>query len=467
MKYDVLLKNGMVIDYKTDTAQVMDIAIKDGKIAKMAPEIAAGDAAELHDLTDMIVMPGMIDPHVHVSAWLGGGIGHKMMAKAGVTTALDMSGPGESVYDLVLSHGVGLNIGTIEYVRPGHTISCTEPADAEIDSLLDKVLKQGSLGVKMLGGHYPLTPEATGRCIKMAAKRNAYIAFHAGTTNKGSNIEGFLEAVQIADGLPLHLAHINAYCRGTVKPHMEETEIAVQTLIDNPNIVSESYLSPLNGTSAEIVDGVPGSNVTKRCLITGGFTADPKGMEEAIAAGWAQINYPYGGETLLLTGKEGVEYWKSRNTNTTVSFAINQIEPRVRLACAKREDGSFVVDGICTDGGGIPRNVTIPLGLALIELGGLSWKEFVQKTSYTPARMLGLVNKGVLAEGKDADITVINTRRREADMTFVEGALCLYKGAVFGKGGKIITTKEGEAFVKGKGLGAIVVRPEDRANVRG
>lgn len=466
MKYDVLLKNGMLVDYATDTVRAADIAVKDGTIARIETGIDAGDAGTLYDLEGMTVMPGMIDPHVHVSAWLGGGIGHSMMARAGVTTALDMSGPGESVFDLVRSHGAGLNIATIEYVRPGHTVSSAEPGDAEISALLDKVMKHGSIGVKMLGGHYPLTPEATRRCVKMAATYNAYIAFHAGTTNKGSNIEGFLEAVEIADGLPLHLAHINAYCRGTVKPYMEETEIAVQTLIDNPNIVSESYLSPLNGTSAEIIDGVPGSNVTKRCLGTGGFSADEKGMADAIMAGWAQINYPYGGETLLITGREGVEYWKSRKTDTTVSFAVNQVEPRVRLACAKRADGSFVVDGICTDGGGIPRNVTIPLGIALIELGGLSWKEFVQKTSYTPARMMGLVNKGTLAEGKDADITVIDTVRRCAAMTFVDGAICLHKGAVFGRGGKIITTREGEAYVKSKGLETIVVRPEDRANVR-
>ena len=467
MKYDILLKNGMVIDYRTDIARELDIAVKDGKIANMEPEISASDARDVFELDGMTVIPGIIDPHVHVSAWLGGGIGHTMMARAGVTSAFDMSGPGESVLDLVLSHGAGLNIATIEYVRPGHTVSSIEPDEQEIDMLLKKVMRQGSIGVKMLGGHYPLTPEATQRCIKMAAKHGAYIAFHAGTTNKGSNIDGFLEAVKIADGLPLHLAHINAYCRGVIKPYVEETEIAVQTLIDNPNIISESYLSPLNGTSAEIVDGVPGSDVTKRCLITGGFSPDEKGLEEAIMAGWAQINYPYIGETLLITGKEGVAYWRERKTNVTVSFAVNPVEPRVRLACAKRGDGSFVVDGICTDGGGIPRNVTIKLGLSLIDIGALSWKDFVRKASYTPSRMLGLVNKGSLEEGKDADITVINTKRREADMTFVEGRLCLYKGAVFGKGGKIITTGEGEAYVKSKGLDTIVVKPEDRACVRG
>ena len=463
MKYDLLLKNGLVTDYDTDVRKISDIAIKDGKIARVELGINASEAREVHEIDGLTVMPGIVDPHVHVSSWLGGGAGHKMLAKAGVTSALDMSGPGESVLDLVATHGVGVNIATIEYVRPGHTVSSTTPGEKEIAGLLDKVLKQGSIGVKMLGGHYPLTPEATGRCIKMAAKREAYIAFHAGTTDNGSNLEGFLEAIAIADGQPLHLAHINAYCRGLIKPYMEETEIAVQALIDNPNIFSEAYLSPVNGTSAEIVNGVPDSNVTKRCLLTGGFTADEKGMEEAIDKGWAQINYPYVGETILITGKQAIAYWRSKNTDVTVSFAVNPIEPRIRLLSARRPDNnSFVVDCISTDGGGIPRNVTIPLGLALIDLGALSWKDFVQKTSYNPSKMLGLANKGSLAEGKDADITVINPIRREAEMSFVGGAICLYKGAVFGKGGKIITTKDGEAYIKSKGLDPIVTTPKDR-----
>ena len=61
----------------------------------------------------------------------------------------------------------------------------------------------------------------------------------------GSNIEGMLEAVELADGNPLHLAHINAYCRGTVLPEAEETELALKALAANPNISCESYLSPL------------------------------------------------------------------------------------------------------------------------------------------------------------------------------------------------------------------------------
>ena len=457
VKYDMLLRNGYLVDFSSNFEGKADVGIKDGVICDIGEELNIDLAQQAFDLQGAMVMPGIIDTHVHVSAWLGGGNGHKMLAKAGVTSALDMSGPGESVLDLAKTCGVGINLATIEYVRPHHTVADDDPNEAEICSLLDKVLAHGSLGVKLLGGHYPLTPEASERCIGLAAQKNSYVAFHAGTAKNGSNIDGLLEAISLAGSNPLHLAHINAYCRGLVKPYMEETEMAIKALTENPNIISESYLSPLNGTSAEIVDGEPGSLVTRRCLQTGGFAASERGMEEAILAGWAQINYPYAGETILITGEAGRDYWRSRGTDVSVSFAVNPVEPRVRLASAKRPNGKFVVDCISTDGGGIPRNVIIPMGLALVELGALSKKEFVQKASYNPSRMLGLINKGSIAVGKDADITVVDTEKREALMTIVNGRLIMHKGYVCGTGGKIITTAAGEGYVRQKGLEPLII----------
>ena len=159
MSYDVLLKNGFVVDYATDITRIADVAIKDGKIVRVDQDIDASAAQELYDLEGLTVVPGIIDPHVHLSAWLGGGLGHKMLAKAGVTTALDMSGPGESVFELIQSHGVGINVATIEYVRPGHTVSSADPGEQEIAELLSRLAKQGSIGVKMLAACRTFPPK--------------------------------------------------------------------------------------------------------------------------------------------------------------------------------------------------------------------------------------------------------------------------------------------------------------------
>ena len=442
MQYDLLIKNGYVVDYASAREGYFDVAVQNGMIAAVESSIGGSAVQEL-DASGKLVLPGLVDSHVHASAWLGGSYAHTMLVKAGVTSALDMSGPGTSVLELAREYGTGLNLATIEYVRPEHTVSSDDPSSAELQQLITKVQRQGSLGIKLLGGHYPLTVAATARAIRAAAELGAYTAFHAGTAAHGSNIEGMLEAVELADGNPLHLAHINAYCRGTVLPEAEETELALKALAANPNISCESYLSPLNGTSAEIIDGLPGSMVTRRCLKTGGFTEDEAGMEEALLS--------------LLTGEASRDYWRGQQTLVSVSFAVNPVGPRVRLATAKKADGSFAVDAVSTDGGGIPRNVLLPAGLALVDLGGLSLQELVAKISYQPARLLGLANKGSLTAGRDADITIVDRLQRSAFATIIGGQVCYMDGKVLGRGGRIITTAAGADYVRSQGLEPLVV----------
>lgn len=100
------------------------------------------------------------------------------------------------------------------------------------------------------------------------------------------------------------------------------------------------------------------------------------------------------------------------NTDVTLSFAVNSALARAKIASAKNSDSEFIVGSISTDGGGIVRNVIVPMGLNLVDFGFLTLKEFAQKTSYNPARMLGLKNKGELKGGFDADIAVINLENK-------------------------------------------------------
>jgi hypothetical protein len=238
---------------------------------------------------------------------------------------------------------------------------------------------------------------------------------------------------------------------------MQETEEAIAALERHPYLRSESYLSPLNGTSAKCAAGVPESRVTRQCLETGGFAATEVGLEEAILAGWAQINLEAGGRVVLGTGKAALDYWRGRATDTTVSFAVNPAEPRLRLVTAKRPSGQFVVDCISTDGGGIPRNMIVDMGLSLVKLQALSLAEFVRKTSTNPARILGLKHKGHFGENADADITVLDLTRQKAILGMSNGQLIMYQGHVCGRGGGFITTASGAASVREKGLQPIVV----------
>jgi dihydroorotase len=63
--YDLLLRGGHVIDAKNHIDAVMDVAIKDGKIAQVAPNLKSADAIKTIDVKGMYVTPGLIDLHTH------------------------------------------------------------------------------------------------------------------------------------------------------------------------------------------------------------------------------------------------------------------------------------------------------------------------------------------------------------------------------------------------------------------
>src|SRR6266446_8253092 len=64
--FDLLLKGGHVIDPKNNVDAVRDVAIKDGKIAKLAVGIPAASAIKTVNVTGLYVVPGLIDMHTHV-----------------------------------------------------------------------------------------------------------------------------------------------------------------------------------------------------------------------------------------------------------------------------------------------------------------------------------------------------------------------------------------------------------------
>ena len=69
--YDLLLKGGHVIDPKNHLNTTMDVAMKNGKIARVAPAIDPVEARRNIDVSGFYVTPGLVDIHVHVYAGTG------------------------------------------------------------------------------------------------------------------------------------------------------------------------------------------------------------------------------------------------------------------------------------------------------------------------------------------------------------------------------------------------------------
>jgi predicted amidohydrolase len=64
--YDLLLKDGHVIDPKNNISKVMDVAIAGGKITRVGENIPAAQAKTVANVGGLYVTPGLVDIHVHV-----------------------------------------------------------------------------------------------------------------------------------------------------------------------------------------------------------------------------------------------------------------------------------------------------------------------------------------------------------------------------------------------------------------
>ena len=63
---DLLLKGGHVIDAKNKINGKMDVAVKDGKVFRVAADIPASSAKKTVNVSGLYVTPGLLDIHGHV-----------------------------------------------------------------------------------------------------------------------------------------------------------------------------------------------------------------------------------------------------------------------------------------------------------------------------------------------------------------------------------------------------------------
>jgi dihydroorotase len=167
--YDLLLKGGHVIDGKNNLNAVRDVAIKDGRIAAVAANIASSRAAKTIDASGLYVTPGLVDIHVHVyqgptkNSYANGTWGLQpdgYTLRVGVTTVADAGSAGWRTFEdfktriidtqktRVLSFlnivGAGMGSGAIEQ----------NLEDMEVQPTTDMALKHKGVIVGIKSAHF-------------------------------------------------------------------------------------------------------------------------------------------------------------------------------------------------------------------------------------------------------------------------------------------------------------------------
>ena len=252
------------------------------------------------------------------------------------------------------------------------------------------------------------------------------------------------------------MAHVNSYCRGVIEEPSAECDEALSILEGmRGQLSSEAYHAVPNGTNCKCDEaGNVIANVPRNCLRAGGYPTTREGVRQAILDGYGSVVAPKGGRIQYIKGREALEMFERANADMPMSFPVNLPDSAFRLTTAKNDSGEFIVDAVSTDGGCHPRNIAIESTMALVQFGALTPLEMVTKLSWTPSRMLGLLNKGHLSAGAgaDADITVVDPSINRPVMSLVAGKLIMLEGRPVGSGGTLLVTPEGETAAKDSGL---------------
>ena len=204
--YDIVIKGGHVIDAKNNIDALMDVAIKDGKIALLAKSIDGKNATQVVDAKGLYVTPGLIDIHAHVffgtepDHYLSNGlvavVPDGFTFRVGVTTVVDAGGAGwksfpefkKNIIDnsqtRVLSF---LNI-VGEGMRGGAYEQSMNDMDAKMGAFVAKQNKEYVVGFKV--AHY-VGPEWTpvDRAVEAGTLANVPVMVDFGGNNPPLSIE--------------------------------------------------------------------------------------------------------------------------------------------------------------------------------------------------------------------------------------------------------------------------------------
>src|ERR1043166_8012252 len=102
---DLLVKNGRVLDPGAQRDGRLDVLIRDGIVAAIGPDLASAEA-KIIDAKNLLVLPGLIDVHLHLMDGLGafGADPDVFGVGSGVTTVVDAGSTGHSLFPIFRRH---------------------------------------------------------------------------------------------------------------------------------------------------------------------------------------------------------------------------------------------------------------------------------------------------------------------------------------------------------------------------
>ncbi len=381
----LLIKNGRVIDPANNRDAVSDVLIQNGKISRVEASIS-GSADKVIEAADKIVIPGLIDMHVHLrepgredKETIASGT--KAALKGGVTTLLAMPNTQPPIDNQesarllksIIKKEAQMNVllsGAITRERLGEQLS-------DIENLA----REGVVAVSDDGSSVD-SPELMRRALKKAQAAGILVICHCEdkALSKGGLVNlGFTSTRLGLRGISKE-SEYQRIARDIALAQEENAKVHITHVSckESVQIIAQAKKKGVAVTA----DTAPHY-----------FSLDEQALLEFDT--YMKINPP-------LRGKDDVESLKQALKEGTLDAIASDHAPHTdNEKDIEFERAAFGATGLETE--------LAVAATELIEEGLLSWPELIAKVALNPARILG-INKGTLSVGTDADLAIVSPR---------------------------------------------------------
>ncbi len=377
-----ILKNGTLVDYKTNTFAKKDILILNDKISEIADNIEAV-ADKIIDCTNLYIIPGMIDIHAHLRE---PGFEHKETIETGAKSAV--SGGFTTICPMpntkpvpdstiileeIIKKGKDVNLCNI---LPYASASKGEKGEELVN--FEELKKAGAVAFSDDG--IPVTNSRTMRqAIIEADKVGSFVASHC---EEKSVASGAIQAGEIAEKLGVE----------GVLPEAEEIMAAREIVIAETNNVRAHICHISTKTTKKLVHDAKKRGVKISCEVCThhfAFTVD-KVLESGTNA---KMNPPLRDEADRLAMIEGLK-------DGTIDAIVTDHAPHAKEE--KAQSLETAPNGII----GFETALSAEI-MNLIDTNEISYLDLVKLTSYNPAKLIN-IDRGIIDIGKVADIAIFN-----------------------------------------------------------